>query len=150
MPAANSSAVATRLTNMKASIIPGHVNRFTSAHRREGKCFFSSLQVISLAAKPWNDGRLDPVISLRLYGTGSRNYACLWVGTHDFHTSGSGYAGGYGYHRPSSATEAAIRAAGFKLDTAIGGVGEEAMRSALLAIAKALKVKRPVIVESFQ
>lgn len=104
--------------------------------------------VVSLAERPSDDGRLDPVISLRLYGTGAKNYACLWVSLPAGHRSGSGSAGGYGYHRPSQAAEEAIRNAGFKLDTAIGGVGEEAMREALLAIAEAIGVKRPAIVEA--
>lgn len=129
---------------MKAKIIAGHVCKFTTSHRKEGKCFFSSLLVISLAAKPWSDGRVDPTISLRLYGTGNRNFACLWAGER----RGSGMAGGYGYHRPSQAAEEAIRNAGFELDKSIGGAGESAMREALLAIAKALGVKRPVIVEA--
>lgn len=130
---------------MKTTIIPNHVPKFNTSHRKEGKCYFSSLCVVSLAAKPNGDGRMDPVISLRLYGTGTRNYACLWAGER----RGSGWAGGYGYHRPSAAAGEAILNAGFQLSQDIGGVGESAMREALLSIAKALKVKRPAIVEAY-
>ncbi len=133
---------------MKAKLIPGHVSKFSISHRKEGKCFFNSISVISLAKKPWSDGRIDPVISLRLYGTGNKNFACLWVNAEPIHVNGSGSAGGYGYHRPSAAAAEAIANAGFKLDQDISGVGESAMQEALLAIAKAVKVKRPALILS--
>jgi hypothetical protein len=117
-------------------------------HRKEGKCFFSSVCIISRSRKPWSDGRLDPEITLRLYGTGSKNFACLWVRTEDDSRNGSGSAGGYGYHRPSAAADEAIRNAGFELSRSIAGVGEGAVRDALFAIAKLLKVKRPALVEA--
>jgi hypothetical protein len=52
--------------------------------------------------------------------------------------NGSGSAGGYGYHRPSAAAQEAIENAGFTLANRIDGVGESAMREAVLAIAAAL------------
>jgi hypothetical protein len=134
---------------MKATIVKDHKCKFTTSHRKEGKCFFNSMVIVSLADKPWGDGRIDPKISLRLYGTGNKNFACLWVSMPEGHWNGSDSAGGYGYHRPSQAAEGAIRNAGFKLDKAIGGVGEEAMREALFAIAKAVGVKRPALIESY-
>lgn len=131
----------------KATIHPTSPNKFSTSHRKEGKCFFSSMLVISRAGKPWADGRLDPEISLRLYGTGNKNFACLWISGQD--RRGSGSAGGYGYHRPSAAASEAIRNAGISLALDIDGRGEEAMREALLAIAKALKIKRPALVEAY-
>lgn len=133
---------------MKAQIIPNHVCKFTTSHRKEGKCFFSSLSVVSLADKPRFGGRLDPRVTLRLYGTGNRNFACLWVHAEPIHRNGSGWAGGYGYHRPSAAAAEAIHNAGFKISADISGGGEEAMREAVLAVAKAAGVKRPAIVEA--
>ena len=135
------------MKTQKATIHPVSLNKFTTSHRKEGKCFFSSINVISLAGKPWADHRLDPVISLRLYGTGMKNFACLWV--HNQDRRGSGSAGGYGYHRPSAAAQEAINNAGISLALPIDGRGEEAMREAVFAIARALKIKRPAIVESF-
>lgn len=131
----------------RATIHAESPNKFSTSHRKEGKCFFSSVSVISLAGKPWGDGRLDPEISLRLYGTGSKNFACLWISGHN--RRGSGSAGGYGYHRPSAAAQEAINNAGISLALPIDGRGEESMREALLAIARALKIKRPVLVEAF-
>lgn len=133
---------------MKATLNTAKPCKFTPSHRKEGKCFFSSMSVVSLSSKPRLDGVLDPAITLRLYGTGSRNSACLWVSHGDDYRNGSGQAGGYGYHRPSAAAQEAINNAGFALDTPIDGLGEEAMREALLAIAKCLGVKRPAIIQS--
>lgn len=132
---------------MKLTIKADHACKFSTSHRKEGKCFFKSISVVSLAGKPWDDGRLDPEISLRMYGTGNKNFACLWVSGID--RRGSGSAGGYGYHRPSAAVAEAFSNAGFILDKDIGGAGESAVREAVLALAKALKIKRPALVESF-
>lgn len=136
---------------MKATYDKNAKTKWTTSHRKEGKCFFSSMQVVSLSGKPHPDGCLDSRIECRLYGTGNLNTCCLWVrgvGQNGECTQGSGQAGGYGYHRPSEAMSRAIENAGFKLSKDIGGVGESAMREALLAIARCLKIKRPAIIES--
>lgn len=54
------------------------------------------------------------------------------------HQSGSGSAGGYGYHRPSAAVQEAATNAGFKFTRAFDGVGDSAVEEAVLAMAKAL------------
>lgn len=88
---------------------------------------------------------MQAVVTLRLYWPGQTTcYACLWV-THkeavcdDGGTcvNGSGSAGGYGYCKASAAAGEAIRNAGFKLEKSISGVGESAIREAILAVAKA-------------
>jgi hypothetical protein len=132
----------------KATIHDKTPNKFAPSHRKEGKCFFSQIAVISLAEKPWMTGELSPQITLRLYGTGGKNFACLWIRGQD--RRGSGSAGGYGYHRPSAAAQEAIANAGITLANPIDGCGDEALREALLAIAKALKIKRAAIVEAHQ
>lgn len=140
---------------MKATFNPTAKTKFTTSHRKEGKCFFRSMTVISLASKPWQNGTIAEPITARIYGTGSGNTACLWINVttakhpDGIHTSGSGRAGGGGYHRPSAALGEAIVNAGFTLDESISGRGEPAMREALLAMAKALGIKRPAIVESY-
>ena len=50
--------------------------------------------------------------------------------------SGSGNAGGYGYHKGSAALDAAIRSAGITLSRSVSGTGE--CEDALMAIAKAM------------
>ena len=136
---------------MKATLIPNFSPRFNSNHRKDGaKVHFSQISVISLAAKPWGaDGRIPEVVTLRLYGTGSKNYAAIWIHGQPEDRRGTGQAGGYGYHRPSAAAAEAIKNAGIELDTDIAGVGESAIREAVMAIAKALKVKKPAIVEAY-
>lgn len=143
---------------MKATHNPAAPTKYTTSHRKEGKCYFSSMQVIDLAAKPYEvSRRAHDVICARFYGTGCKNFACIWIHAptskkypDGLHTSGSGSAGGYGYHRPSAALAEAVRNAGFTLDECISGRGESAMREALLAIAAAVGVKKPALVESFQ
>jgi hypothetical protein len=135
---------------MKATFLPNHTPKFNSSHRKDGsKVHFQQVSVISLAGKPMGDGRIDTAVMLRLYGTGNRNYAAIWVGNGAVNLRGTGQAGGYGYHRPSAAAAEAIRNAGIELSEDIAGVGECAIREAVMAIAKALKVKRPAIVEAF-
>lgn len=136
---------------MKATYDPNKKTKWTTSHRKEGKCFFSSMQVVSLADKPDGHGVLDARIEARLYGNGTSNTCCLWVFNVDSSgkcTQGSGHAGGGGYHRKSAAMQAAIDNAGFTLSESIDGVGESAMREALLAIAKCIGVKKPAIIES--
>lgn len=138
---------------MKATYAPNKKTKFTDSHRKEGKCFFSSMQVISLADKPDNSqGLIFPIVEACLYNIGTCDTCCLWVrgagGQFDICTQGSGHAGGYSYHRPSAAMQAAIDNAGFTLSKSIDGVGKSAMREAMLAIAKCVGVKCPAIVES--
>lgn len=90
------------------------------------------------------DGKKE-VVNLRIYGTGARNYACVWVKSPAHVVNGSGWAGGYGYHRPSAAAEEAFRAAGFTFDEHFGGCGESAMQDAAIAVAKAAGAVDPWI-----
>ena len=46
-------------------------------------------------------------------------YACIWHNN----GSGSGYAGGYGYHKASAAAQAAITSSGIDLSEDIDGRG---------------------------
>jgi hypothetical protein len=88
---------------------------------------------------------LDVKIDVRIYGTQSRNYCCLWVRGAGAWNSGSGYAGGWGYHRPSAAMQNALTAAGITLDEAIDGRGESSMEAAIMAIAKHLGYEGKII-----
>ena len=79
--------------------------------------------------------KLKDVIRCRLYATKVRWYCCIWIKTKMDYDSGSGYAGGYGYHKPSTAVANAIQAAGYNLSKDISGVGDNAIIDALVAIA---------------
>lgn len=85
-------------------------------------------------------GRPVDVITCRVYMGRSRNsstvYATVWLHGKEYHGSGSGQAGGYGYHKESAAVDTALRMAGVKLSRSIHGTGET--RGALEATARAL------------
>ena len=122
------------------------------------------------------NGELHEVVDARCYmgrsASASKVYASVWVKGNGVYTSGTGSAGGYGYHKPSAAVASAISSAGIELYGSpyanevntwlhdeqrsmtakeiaarrrvqnkqrahIGGCGDESVRAALLAIAKA-------------
>ena len=129
--------------NMEATILEvnGKGTKFTTSHRKENKCYFESYTAIVDGVDHKGNPTKKTPVELRLYGTGNKNFACLWV--HDSSNSGvsrngSGSAGGYGYHRPSAAAAEAIRNAGIKLSEDISGRGGQAIESAVKAIAEAL------------
>lgn len=133
---------------MKATINPEAKTKFNANHRKEKSSVeFESYLVVDLNGKPIG-GEAHTPITLRLYHTTGRAYACLWINSGDTHTSGSGFAGGYGYHRGSAAAQVAINNAGIKLDSDIDGRGESAIRDALMAIATSLNISSPAIIRA--
>ena len=127
------------MSRYKASIIKPATG-INVNHRKPDK-FSKSYMVI--------DKSFNELVDCRIYQTGNRFYCCLWVSTKDDYRSGSGYAGGYGYCKESAAVQAAISQAGYKLTypgnkkvhCSIAGVGQTAIRAALLAIAR-MRTKR--------
>lgn len=90
---------------------------------------------------------------LRTYHTQSTAYACLWCYGKNkqgeaVYNSGSGKAGGYGYHRASAAVGEAFEAAGFKLKYSIAGVGDTAIEEAMYALARFMGYRRAVIIKA--
>ena len=85
-----------------------------------------------------------PVIDCRLYRGRSKSatvYCCVWIsGTGAANCRGLGKAGGYGYDKRSAAVASALRDAGINVDD-VSGVGDGAVKDALLAIAKRLGYK---------
>lgn len=94
------------------------------------------------------------IVTARAWMGRSRNastvYASIWVKSKSGDwTSGTGKAGGYGYHKESAAFQEAIDSAGIELfgdvygrektnkHADISGVGTSAMHDAFLAIARA-------------
>lgn len=110
-------------------------------------------------------GRLQVICEARMYmgrsSSASTVYCSLWVHGEKY-TSGRGQAGGYGYHKESQALSDAIKSAGIKLhgtayahtdetidfhkEADIGGVGETAMNTALIAIARAAGARGELLV----
>lgn len=83
-------------------------------------------------------GTAVQAVDLKLYATDSRAYCCVWLAGGGHNSSGSGMAGGYGYHRASAAAGRALRAAGVSLSEDIDGRGDTAIRDAVEAIAAAM------------
>jgi len=125
---------------MKATYNKNAKTKFTTFHRKENKCYFDSYSAIVI--RPDYEGKpsVFTPVEIRLYGTGNSNTAALWVNdsVSGIHTSGTGQAGGYGYHRPSAAAREAIYNAGFELSEDISGRGENAIERAVKAIAEAI------------
>ncbi len=117
------------------------------------------LRVIARRSKDaaYDAGKLCEVVTARFYMGRSRNastvYCSVWVHCEGIHTAGHGTAGRWGCHKSSAALSAALSSAGIELwgspydkegeDTQkgerayISGCGDSAMRSALLAVARA-------------
>jgi len=126
--------------NLKATI---YINRgageLNPQHRKENN-FMAEYAAIDRESG-------DVVVTLRIYGTNARNYACVWInsGKEYINLSGSGFAGGYGYHRPSQAAENALLAANIELSERIGGLGERMTSYAVRAVAVALGYPNAII-----
>lgn len=111
-------------------------------------------------------GELKTPISARWYMGRSSNasvvYCNLWVHGENFYVSGSGSAGGYGYHKVSAAFDDALSSAGIELygtshsrfgeieDLSkrcyVGGVGDSAVDTALKAITQALGYRGKAVI----
>lgn len=103
-----------------------------------------------LAVVAMYKGEFAKPVMVRLYWSrsGMTAYASIWVRTKDrTFFNGSGKASGYGYHKASSALQAAIDSAGIELSESISGRGESAMRDALEAIARAAGYRKTALVD---
>ena len=118
---------------MKATFDPAAKTSYTTSHRRESTGLHKEFSM--LIPSKYRPGEAQSVVTLRLYWPGTVCYACLWVNSGPVHTQGSGSAGGGNYCKVSSAAGQAIRNAGITLDREIDGVGIEAIREAMKAIA---------------
>lgn len=112
------------------------------------KEMISAISVIGLKGSTARE-----LITVRIHCTKShgRNYASIWIhGGHgdkgNLYGAGHGWAGGYGYHRVSAAVSDALNSAGVKLSHDIAGVGDEAIRTALEALAAHLGYNRTLYV----
>ena len=99
-----------------------------------------------------DNGRLANIITARCYMGRSANastmYASIWIYDEKHHTSGTGKAGGYGYHKQSAAISEAIRSAGITLSEDIAGREDSAIEESLEAIAATLGFESCLIVQN--
>ena len=105
----------------------------------------------------YEPGALHEAVVAKFYmgrsRTASTVYCSVWVHSEGIYTAGHGSAGGWGYHKASAALSAALTNAGIELwgspydkendntendkRAYISGCGDSAMRSALIAVARA-------------
>jgi len=116
------------------------LENFNANHRKENH-FMEQYTALVLT----KDGMREAV-TLRVYGTRAMNYVCLWFNNGDQWASGTGSAGGYGYHRPSAAAAEAFKKAGVELSERINGQGDEIIREAVEALAKKLYPRKKVYI----
>lgn len=121
---------------MKAIIKIAHAENISNQafNARDKQALIHQYTVLGIV-----DGEIKSLAEARIYMSASRSAermtAILWVHGKNY-ASGSGYAGGYGYHKQSAAVGNAIEAAGFELDRHfIGGGGDSVLIDALKAVA---------------
>ncbi len=112
------------------------------AKYRKEKGFYRQISMIDS-----RDG--SAIVQARWYWPGrdgaSNCYCCVWIHGDDSHGRGGGKAGGYGYHKESSALQEALNAAGVSMSEGIDGRGDQAMFAALESVARAVvKGKRKI------
>ena len=81
------------------------------------------------------------ILTLRTYFTDRRVYACLWVrvSLNNWEmANGSGWAGGYGYCKESTACEEALVSAGIELQKSVSGKGMGRVERAIEGVARDL------------
>lgn len=113
---------------------------------------FRGIKVLSSTEKNHN-GNPCEVIDCRLYSGRSKNSSvikcAIWVHYKDFHFVMTGNAGGYGYEKQSAAIEDAFIYSGIKTDLQFGGVGLDAAKDALLALARKITGLKSLFVVEF-
>jgi len=107
--------------NQKRNLNPKH---------RKDNYFYRQLEAI--------DTEGNEILTLRTYHTGKRVYACLWVSVSLGEHNGSGWAGGYGYCKESTACEEALMSAGIELQKSVSGKGMGRVQEALKGVARDL------------
>lgn len=113
-----------------------HTLSNSAANARDKQALIHQYAAIGLVGN-----ELRELVTLRLYMSASANAsrvtAILFVSAYPISIMASGSASGYGYHKGSAATADAVANAGISLSENISGVGNDAVREALKAIALA-------------
>lgn len=113
-----------------------HALSSSAANARDKQALIHQYAAIGLVGN-----ELWELVTLRLYMSASasanRVTAILFVNAYPISITASGSASGYGYHKGSAASADAIANAGISLSENISGVGNDAIREALKAIALA-------------
>ena len=73
-------------------------------------------------------------------------YCTVWINGNGYHVSGSGRAGGHGYHKESAALNDALFNCGIDLYEDITGRGDAAMKDAIEAVVIALGFENDALI----
>ena len=116
-------------------------SRSLGSYRKEQHGLYRQYQLLDLATAPYRcpyTGAPEhpAVATVRVYWPASTAYACVWLNLKDSYAVGKGKVGGYGYDKESAAISEALESAGIQLAHSIHGVGESAIRGALVALAE--------------
>jgi len=136
------------MSKFKAKILGEETYNLNPAHRKENG-FHKAFMVLGA-------GQRKAAIDARVYwsSTAATCYVCVWIHHDDtkkgvsYYRSGSGKAGGGGYHKPSAALGDALAKAGVWISQPIHGRGDASMRDALLATGRAIGLRNPFIIEA--
>lgn len=129
----------------------GEKIKFTGQHNNGRNYADDKETVLSLTAVAIaSDGKIKQPVKIRCYKGRSSSancvYCSVWVGYYNFHTSGHGSAGGYGYCKKSAAMSDALESAGILLNYSINGRGESAMERAMIDICRELGFTGEIII----
>ena len=117
------------------------------AYERNGRNLHDTKEMVRAFSYVKND---TEIIVVRWYmGRLSKSsvvYCSIWVNVADTYFSGTGQAGGYGYHKGSAAFQEACESAGISISPSISGVGENAIKDVLLEIGNLLGYPNGLIV----
>ena len=117
------------------------------AYERNGRNLHDTKEMVRAFSYVKNDRE---IIVVRWYmGRSSKSsvvYCSIWVNVADTYFSGTGQAGGYGYHKGSAAFQEACESAGISISPSISGVGENAIKDVLLEIGNLLGYPNGLIV----
>jgi hypothetical protein len=116
-------------------------SRSLGSCRKEAHGLYRQYMILDLSAAPYPCAHTGmpthpAVVTVRVYWPASTAYACVWLNLTDSYAVGKGKAGGYGYCKESAAIDDALRSAGIQLEHSIHGVGEQAVKGALVALAE--------------
>lgn len=132
----------TQKATIPAGLKSGNISK---TNRRDQMLYGFAVVDLDAPVSTWDPETVGPVVELRVYGTKATNSVCVWISCGGQYGNGSGKATGSGYHRPSAAAQYALTAAGVVFSEPIDGRGDDAIRGACMAVARALGVKRPAL-----
>lgn len=141
---------------MEAIIVPNTDGMNARKHRKENH-FYKQLTLISFDPDKADSAyttifyseAFKEVVTMRFYEWGMTTSCCVWLHHKDYDNLGSEKVTGYGFHCPSEAAHFALKKAGITLSKPIASRGDDAIKYALEAIAKALELKHWYISEAY-